>query len=198
MLAQNVQSIKNKVEHLRLILASLKCDVLCLTEHWLTDKDDADTILNLNAYSVASSYSRKQFSHEGVMILNNKWKYRELVEIKELSLDRDVEMAAVEVQAKQTVIICIYRSPVGNTRNFMDTVEMALGIINASNYKSIFIAGDFNINSNQDSKERRGLMDLFSSFGLNISTYKPTRITAVSATCIDNIFTNVSQELLRV
>lgn len=56
---------------------------------------------------------------------------------------------------------------------------------------NIIIAGDFNIDILLDSKESRLFKDILDSFGVRTTIHEPTRIANDSATCIDNVITNI-------
>lgn len=52
------------------------------------------------------------------------------------------------------------------------------------------IAGDFNIELLKDNKLKREFLSIVSSFNLNQTIFKYTRVSDHGASCIDNIFTN--------
>jgi len=54
----------------------------------------------------------------------------------------------------------------------------------------IVICGDFNINILQENEISKDFCNLMLSYNLHYNFNKPTRITAGTQTCIDNIFTN--------
>ncbi|XP_050681374.1 uncharacterized protein LOC126976808 [Leptidea sinapis] len=58
--------------------------------------------------------------------------------------------------------------------------------------KSIIVCGDFNINLLEPSANCTSLKNLFQSFNLFNVFWEPTRITSTTATCLDNIFTDVT------
>jgi len=65
-----------------------------------------------------------------------------------------------------------------------------------SRYKKHFIAlaGDYNINSIEHSKLKDSFLEITSENGLHYAFTEPSRTTAHSKSCIDNIFVNISPE----
>ncbi|XP_061727880.1 uncharacterized protein LOC133532992 [Cydia pomonella] len=57
--------------------------------------------------------------------------------------------------------------------------------------KKLLICGDYNVNILENSTVSCRLLNLFKSCNLNHMFMEPTRVTATSATCIDNIFTDI-------
>lgn len=107
-LNQNIQSIRNKTERLRVMLNENKFDVLCFTEHWVIY--DSISTINIKGYNVASVYARRESLHGGALILiNNKLKCKELLNIKSLSMERNIEICAVQIPEKGCVVLCVYR-----------------------------------------------------------------------------------------
>lgn len=114
-------------------------------------------------------------------------------DIGKFSLDKHIEVAAIELKAQKVVVVSIYRSPDGNITNFITHLDQILNLITKEN-KSVILAGDFNIDTLKQSTNNALLNDLIASYNGVASITSPTRITANSRTCIDNIYTNISQE----
>ncbi|KAK9738914.1 hypothetical protein QE152_g9517 [Popillia japonica] len=60
------------------------------------------------------------------------------------------------------------------------------------------VCGDFNVNFEVGGNRARDIVNLFESFNMRPLINEPTRITADSATLLDNIFTNVARDDLEV
>ena len=91
---------------------------------------------------------------------------------------------------KNIIIGVVYRSHTA-IDNFIHDIEPIYADINSEN-KHVYVMGDFNIDllkadSNRPTHE---YIELLYSHSMLPSIYKPTRITATTATCIDNIITN--------
>uniref|UniRef100_A0A1B6L8R3 Reverse transcriptase domain-containing protein n=2 Tax=Graphocephala atropunctata TaxID=36148 RepID=A0A1B6L8R3_9HEMI len=75
---------------------------------------------------------------------------------------------------------------------FLDKLHNMLFILKKeANKKNIFLCGDFNINILKE-KESQHFLGLIESYGYRCIFKDPTRLTPISATCIDNVVCNVS------
>ena len=92
---------------------------------------------------------------------------------------------------KNIVIGTIYRPPGHDLDTFILEIEKILDVLHKEN-KTIYIMGDYNINLlNSDTHNPTGsFLDTMYSNMLYPLITRPTRVTANSATLIDNIFTN--------
>ena len=182
---QNIQGLAGKDLEIELFLRDLKVHVLCLTEHWLKK---FEIVHFVNNYTVMSVYVRKSAIHGGSLILvANDVKCKERKDIMSLSVERSVEISCVELE--RYVIVCVYRPPTGDYSTFESTMEDLLGKLSKIN-KVPIVCGDFNVNLLEMSSNRSKIINLFKSFNLVHVFNEPTRITANSATCLDNIFCN--------
>ncbi|XP_047040975.1 uncharacterized protein LOC124645228 [Helicoverpa zea] len=162
--------------------------VMCITEHW--HRNSEIIFLNNSNYTVQSSFVRKETIHGGsLIIVTNNLKCKERSDIVKLSVERNVELSCVELE--QFVIICVYRPPSGDFNTFESVMENSLSKLNSTS-KSLLVCGDFNVNILESSSLTTRLLNLFKSFNLVNLFLEPTRITATSSTCLDNIFTNCS------
>ena len=157
-----------------------------MSEHWLRNCNVCFHIPNFN---LASAYIRKTAIHGGSLVLvKNTLQSKERKDVVGLSVERVVELSCVELESY--IIVCVYRPPSGDFGAFESTMEDALRKIN-NKRKYIVVCGDFNVNLlDNNSPISVRLITLFKSFNLNHQYNEPTRITATSATCLDNIFCN--------
>ena len=125
-------------------------------------------------------------------------KHLNYIERPDLTIfENDMESMFVEIDKKQLhyekniIIGVLYRPPGNDIRTFNDKLESILQKIRREN-KISYIFGDFNINLlNNDCHQPTGeFFDLMSSNSFLPLITRPTRVTANSATLIDNIFTN--------
>lgn len=143
-------------------------------------------------FQVASAFTRDNSKHGGSMILSrNGVKYKELIKIKKLSIEKHIEVSAIHETDTDTFFLCIYRPPTGDFDLFCKQLDIALGLLEFEEQKNIIITGDFNINFIAESNEKQGLLELVESHGLHVVFDEPSRVTQTSATCIDNVFTNI-------
>lgn len=155
-----------------------------MTEHWLK-KESCFVIEN---FQITSAFIRNHSIHGGSLIMcKNNLKCKERKDILNLSIERIVELSCVETE--NFVIVCVYRPPTGDFNLFESTMEEVLRKVCNKN-KSVAVCGDFNCNLLEDSSIRDRLICLFKSSDLHYQFLEPTRITATTATCIDNIFCN--------
>lgn len=183
---QNIRGLNSKLEELNLFLENHNITLLCITEHWL---QDYQLMFNFNNHNVISCFARKSAIHGGsLIIVNNHVKSKERRDIVQLSSERNVEVSCVELQ--HFIVICIYRPPSGDFNIFEQVVEDVLNIISKSN-KEIVVCGDFNVNLLEPSVLSSRLLNLFKCFNLGNLFLEATRITASSATCLDNIFSSI-------
>ena len=183
---QNIQGLASKELEIELLLQSQNIDVLCLSEHWLRNYNLSFLIPN---FHLASVYIRKTAIHGGSLVLvKNNIQNKERKDVVGLSVERVVELSCVELESY--IIVCVYRPPTGDFGAFESTMEDALRKIN-NKRKYVVVCGDFNVNLlDTNSPISVRLITLFKSFNLNHQYNEPTRITATSATCLDNIFCN--------
>lgn len=190
----NVQSVTNKINQINLILHDLEIDLMCMTEHWLTEEKLLST--NITNYYIGASFSRKQYIHGGVLILVNKKILTKSLNIDKLSQEKHVEMCGILLSEFESIIIATYRSPHGCENIFFETIDSLLDDL-LKNYPkhNIFLIGDFNINILQYTTSTEKLLNLMLENGLHQVYSEPSRITKTTNTCIDNIFTNINLDL---
>lgn len=123
--------------------------------------------------------------------MDKNLKYK-MVEKMTMVVDNILECVTIEIsmgKEKNVIVSCIYRTPGSNTEIFKEWVDKTF---TRTNQKVMFICGDFNINLLNPSKQKmtEEFINTMYSLGLCPMITKPSRITAQSATLIDNIFTN--------
>jgi hypothetical protein len=102
---------------------------------------------------------------------------------------QDIEICAIQLktQSKFVIILCLFRAPSGNLRNFLKTLEKILAKLNKAKNEFV-ICGDTNINFAEMINNKTTLINLLKTYNLVHTVYFPTRLTDRSATSIDNIF----------
>lgn len=188
---QNIASLDNKTQKLEVLLKSdLKCNILALTEHWLTD--DKLKCVELDGYKLASSYCRKTIKHGGSCIYaSNSTRCIENQDLVALSSQQNCEISAVDLLDYDVTIVCIYRTNLISANIFLDNVERLLDKVSEYGLNCIII-GDMNINSLGDlNVEMKRLTDLLSVHNMTNEVDFPTRITATTSTCLDHVYSNL-------
>ncbi len=127
---------------------------------------------------------------------NVNYKVRE-----DLPLNNDFQSKFIEVDKqiwkynRNVVIGVIYRPPFTSVSKFNEKIDELLAIISNEN-KWAIISGDFNINTYQGAQPFSEVNQEFQNLLLSNYFYplinNPTRVDKVSATLIDNIYTNIT------
>lgn len=187
----NIQSLKNKLNHLELILREHLTDVICLTEHWLV-KDELPLYCP-EGYVVGASYCRQPPKvHGGSSILVRSNILIEVIDIQSFCIDYVFEASALLLLDYSFIILNVYRTPNSNFNSFIDCMENVLLFLMSRPFKYIGLAGDFNVNIiKQDNVEVNHFLNVLRSLNLYSVNVNPTR----NQSCLDNIFTNVNKDL---
>lgn len=115
-----------------------------------------------------------------------------------LSSEGNIEIAAVGVDQRDTILISIYRPPLGDVDVFFLHFNDLLTELECElTMKAVVIAGDFNFNFMENNTLTTRFYDLVETYNLNVLFNEPSGITEHSQTCIDNIVTNISREQYR-
>ena len=167
-------------------------DVIALTE---TKIKESGTQVNrvLNGYTFVHNDTKTSAGGVGIYIKSHIcFKLRQDLEIK----CREYEAIWIEIvqNGKTNVIGVIYRHPNYNFQEFQNNFLNTLHNLNKTRCK-FYICGDFNINqlTYYTLSNVKCFTDSIMSLGCENVIKKPTRITTHSATLIDHIYTNNSQ-----
>ena len=189
----NARSLKANFENVKTYLNSLSKEfhIIAISESWF-DENINELDYKLDRYNMVFT-SRSDKRGGGVVL----YVRQDLNFVKKndfcSSISNVLESVTLEIvleNDKNVIISCIYRTPGTDVDTFTDYIERLLKSI--KNGKSIYLCGDINIdllryNNHQVTKE---FIDLLFSYGLYPIISKPTRVTSLTATVIDNIFTN--------
>ena len=192
----NCRSARNNFEKIESYLTNLDYlfDVIVLTETWLDDEEFKNySLFGYDGYHCA----RKRKKGGGVAIYVNanlKSNESEISEedVTDLNIENLCEMLKVEVTLtdnKKINILGIYKPPDTNVLDFVNMLEC---MINGMENRKSYICGDFNIDllSYDVNHNSKNFVDMMFSAGYYPLINKPTRITNISTTIIDNIFTS--------
>ena len=94
------------------------------------------------------------------------------------------------------MVLCIYRAPTENLKQFYNLLEKTLNHLLQLN-TTYLICGDLNINFSIRSKDTLKLKTLMNTLNLTQVVEFPTRITNNNGTLIDTIFVNTSLYLTK-
>ena len=184
---QNIHGIFHKVDELLYSIAPISPQVLCLTEHHL--REDELKTMKFTPYTLGAHFCRQSYKHGGVSIYVSSNIQFYPIDLKNFNKKRDLEICALKIDLSPTylIIVCIYRSPNGDFKYFINQLEVILNNIYKRGIKMI-LCGDFNINHFDINSRRNLLESLLASFNLIGTVTFPTRISINSSTLIDNIY----------
>jgi exonuclease III len=184
---QNIRGMKGKINELMLSLVNDEPSIICISEHHLNVYEmDVTHIPN---YKFGAGYCRKKHKNGGVCIfVHEDYKFT-ILNLQKFSKERDIEIAAIKLELNKVriIVLCIYRSPVGDFDYFLNKLDSILNSLHKFNSEFI-ICGDFNINYLENNNRKSKLEALLSTYNLKDTVKFPTRITNNSASLIDNIF----------
>lgn len=188
MLHINVQSLSNKIDDLQIYLYYHQFDILCLSEHWLTE-NKLHTV-NINNYYLITSFCRTDISHGGVAIFVREGISLKSMDLSKYSVSLHAEFCGAEMVGTNTFILCLYRSSSsGNLEIFKDKFFNLIDLI-LKRYKKILILGDFNIDFDSSTDYVLNFNNSLKMYGLEHNIHIPTRITSRSSSTLDNIIAN--------
>lgn len=172
---------------------NLDLDIVCLSETWLLNDDEAI----LNSFYCASKFSRKNHIRGGAAIYV-KTIHRDSVvqrtDIVSLGEEMHIEVSAIDFTCSDNTkitVLSIYRSnnPQADINTFFCKLEQILILADKSR-SHVILTGDLNIDMNDTNPYSRRLDYLIDSFTLHYTTNEFTRITPASASKIDYIITD--------
>ena len=203
----NSRSINKNFDSVDIFLSSLNrfsFSVIGISETWL--KSNSPDIFNIPNYHMIHVDRKKGRGGGVAMYINFNLKYKIR---KDIYID-GIENLFIEIDnksGKNIIVGTLYRPPSNNIVNFLEKLENGLDKLSREN-KHIYIMGDFNIDLSQSlhsispqstSRLTRNpsidnyantFLNILSSYAFYPSINVPTRITPMSETLIDNIFTN--------
>jgi hypothetical protein len=183
---QNIRGLFGKTEQL---LNSLSYDlphIICLTEHHL--KEYEINSIFLENYVLGAKFSRSIYKNGCVCIFIHSSIMFKNVPVAKYCVEKDTEACAIKLILTNitTIILAVYRSPIGNFNNFLQKLDILSILYN--NKTEFIICGDVNINYLENCDTRQQLDAFLSTFNLIGMVNFPTQIVKDSRTAIDNIY----------
>ena len=190
----NIRSVPAHFSQFRaqLDLLSIRFKVIALSE---TAINSYHTCYNIPSYTIEQDFRPKRKGGGVALYIANTLKYTPR---SDLSIGGDTNSIFVEIdksdlKTKYNIVIgCIYRPPSYSLKSFNDLVTDKLSILQREK-KHIYLAGDFNVNTDpliRGNINIQNFKNMFSSNFLFPLINKPTRVTQQSSTIIDNIYCN--------
>lgn len=185
----NADGLRNKVGELDiLVLNDPAINIICISEHWLVQAE-LETF-SIHGFTLAHGFCRTRKEHGGVAIFVRHFLKFECCNSGMSCEELDFELCAINLIDFNLRIFSIYRSPDGDIHNFFDKFNVLLNK-NFNTNDKIIITGDFNIDYLTNNRNKIEFEAITYSYGFNILVAEPTRVTKTSATCIDNVISNL-------
>lgn len=191
----NTQSIANKIDELSLLLTEHNVNVVCVSEHWLC-KDSIEAVKLLD-YLLVSYFCRDK-PRGGVAIFANPMAKYRAIDLNKFSISVHAEFCGTEILNSHTVLVALYRSSSGGDISVFNNQLSDLIHYLFYKYKRIILMGDLNVELTKDSESVKTLLNILATYGLTHKIYVPTRISSSSSSCIDNIITNLDDNIIEV
>ena len=136
----------------------------------------------------------------GVACYVNKELASKYAHHKSIVVDNLLECITIEIMIgghKNVIVSCLYRIPGSNTNAFSDILYDLYSELSVF-FITIFICGDFNLDILKHNSDHaaKHFLDAMYSLGLYPLIDLPSRITNLSSTLIDNIFTNAKRIIM--
>ena len=124
------------------------------------------------------------------MYINEKIKYKLRTDLCRASSNFESCFIEIENVTMNVIVGLVYRAHT-SIDDFIKDIEHIYKKLN-SEKKHFYVMGDFNIELLKTDSHRliHDYLEFIYSHSMLPTIYKPTRITATTATCIDNILTN--------
>ena len=191
----NIRSMNKNFEAFREFYESLDINfsIICFSETWANDSNfDKNSSFQIEGYNPIHQI-RKNRKGSGIAIfIRNSLLYKVRDDLS-INCD-DIESLSIEIvndHTKNIIINVVYRPPDGDL-SICETFFRKILSENSNANKTLFLAGDFNINvlDYENNKKVQNFVNLMFEFSMIPTINKPTRVTSYTATAIDNIITN--------
>lgn len=188
---QNICGVRTNKELLEIHLECESPDILCLSEHNLS-QEQFDSFCLPN-YSNLTSFCCKSRQKGGVCLLAKHNLECDVIDVSQFCSENCCHLAASKIYLTNNdflIVLVVYRIPGYNCDDFFVLLSQCLDYI-LQKPRKLVILGDFNIDVMSDRFSSVRFIHIMKSYGLRftISTY--TREVKHSKTAIDNIFTNI-------
>lgn len=187
---QNIAGALSKTDMLELTLVDLRKtttpDIICLSETFF--KSGHETNFKLSNYELVSFFSRTK-KRGGVCILVRKGlEYKNKTNLLKHAVVSVFECCAIEIPNNNITIICLYRTPTSDVKDFLHKLDVLLHELTKNTKKRTVILGDININTlKKESKTSNHLQDICKRYNMTIHINEPTR----GSSCLDHILSNI-------
>jgi len=100
--------------------------VICLTEHHLMTEKIGN--VNLGQYTLGASFCRQIYKHRSACFYVSKDIQFSTINVDQYNKEKDLEICALKLclLSSSFTIICIYRTPTGSLKYFLNQLESIL------------------------------------------------------------------------
>jgi len=195
-LHQNVRFCLNKKNEITVLCENIDPHVLCMSEVALKKYEIEQYVIN--NYQLVCNYCRSDINRGGGVCIytrvHSNFQCKPL-DLSEYCVDKLIEVCGVKIKCykQNLIVICVYRTPnssVSEVKLFFKKLSELIENLNITTEK-IVITGDFNICVLTNDHRYVQLNEFLNLFNLNSTINVPTRITHLTKSAIDNIFTNI-------
>lgn len=152
-LHQNINGLLAKSDIMTVCLDDLKeagkdIDVLCFTEHNMTNQDTE--LLNIPNFTLATYFSRDKREGGSCILVRRNLKFSNITSVKRYFVPNVIECCAIELIDHDLIILCIYRVPKKKEKKyyfdiFFNNLNDILNLLISKSTKKVAVCGDFNI-----------------------------------------------------
>ena len=187
----NIRSLSKNFDGLKECIKEInnKFSVIGISETHL--KDTPSQYYNLPGYSI--EYTNRIGREKGgvCLFVSDKMKYKLRKDLCHANDNYESCFIEIESQNSKNVVVGVVYRAHTSIDDFVRDIDPIFKVLD-SEKKLIYVMGDFNIDLLKVESHRptHDYLELIYSYSLIPCIYKPTRITASTATIIDNILTN--------
>ena len=188
-LTVNVRSLKKHLNDLEALVHSLESppNVICLTETWLTDNDDIDSLL-VPGYK---NYAIKNRNTHGGGVMIQIQDSMSLLETHSTDMEETL-LVSLEYKKYSFKLATVYNPPRTNKLKFVEKLDNFLNELTSLNCPTV-VTGDFNIDIHVKNQLQSNYLCAISSNDFELANLVTTRETSNSATCLDHfIYQNLA------
>ena len=191
----NIHSIQRHIEELRVVLDAIDYlfDVIAISESKLKGEPQVD----ISIPGFHSPYCKYTESEKGgtILYVSDKLNFKPRKDL-EIYVSKELESSFIEIvnqKASNDIVGVIYRHPIMNTTDFIETrITQVVDKLAKEKNKKVYIAGDFNFDLLKYSSHG-DTADFYDKMTANLLVpliLVPTKINSKNDTLIDNIFSN--------
>lgn len=188
---QNIQGLTKKTDEIEIHIEESQPSILCFSEHWLCELELPS--VEIKNYELRAAYCRKHLKRGGSCIFSKESFKMEQIELpNNLCVEQIFECCGARSKEVDVVVYCVYRSCCSlEYEVFFERLNLLLEFsLKKFPNSRMIIGGDFNIDLMRHTGFSSTFKNILHAFNLSPNITRPTRITANSGTCIDNICTN--------